>query len=168
LNTPGGHGVRVDSHVYVGYTIPPYYDSMIGKLIAIARTRDEAINTMYRALSEYVIEGVKTTIPFHLQLMQNEDFRKGNFTTKFLKHLRWFNNKKFLLSTGLFFLYLAVVLLSNFVVSLTSTLGFLRRTKIAIPTLLIPKIFLFSLSAFKIYYKKDCSKEWLRSYWIYV
>lgn len=85
LNTPGGHGVRVDSHVYTGYTIPPYYDSMIGKLIAVARTRDEAINTMYRALSEYVIEGVKTTIPFHLQLMQNEDFRKGNFTTKFLE-----------------------------------------------------------------------------------
>ncbi|MEP6844735.1 MAG: acetyl-CoA carboxylase biotin carboxylase subunit [Panacibacter sp.] len=88
LNTPGGHGVRVDSHVYTGYTIPPYYDSMIGKLIAIARTRDEAINTMYRALSEYVIEGVKTTIPFHLQLMQNEDFRKGNFTTKFLESFK--------------------------------------------------------------------------------
>ena len=85
LNTPGGHGVRVDSHVYAGYVIPPYYDSMIGKLIAIARTREEAINTMYRALSEYIIEGVKTTIPFHLQLMQNEDFRKGNFTTKFLE-----------------------------------------------------------------------------------
>ena len=85
LHTPGGHGVRVDSHVYAGYTIPPYYDSMIGKLITVARTRDEAINTMYRALSEYVIEGVKTTIPFHLQLMQNEDFRSGNFTTKFLE-----------------------------------------------------------------------------------
>jgi acetyl-CoA carboxylase biotin carboxylase subunit len=85
LNTPGGHGVRVDSHVYAGYVIPPYYDSMIGKLITTARTRDEAIDTMYRALSEYVIEGVKTTIPFHLQLMQNEDFRKGNFTTKFLE-----------------------------------------------------------------------------------
>lgn len=84
LHTPGGHGVRVDSHVYTGYVIPPYYDSMIGKLIAKARTRDEALDTMYRALSEYVIEGVKTTIPFHLQLMQNEDFRKGNFTTKFL------------------------------------------------------------------------------------
>ena len=84
LNTPGGHGVRVDSHVYAGYVIPPYYDSMIGKLITIARTRDEAIDTMYRALSEYVIDGVKTTIPFHLQLMKNEDFRKGNFTTKFL------------------------------------------------------------------------------------
>lgn len=85
LHTPGGHGVRVDSHVYAGYTISPYYDSMIGKLITVAQTRDEAIDTMYRALSEYVIEGVKTTIPFHLQLMQNEDFRKGNFTTKFLE-----------------------------------------------------------------------------------
>ena len=85
LHTPGGHGVRVDSHVYAGYVIPPYYDSMIGKLITVAQTREEAINIMYRALSEYVIEGVKTTIPFHLQLMQNEDFRKGNFTTKFLE-----------------------------------------------------------------------------------
>jgi acetyl-CoA carboxylase biotin carboxylase subunit len=85
LHTPGGHGVRVDSHVYAGYVIPPYYDSMIGKLITVAQSREEAIDTMYRALSEYVIEGVKTTIPFHLQLMQNEDFRKGNFTTKFLE-----------------------------------------------------------------------------------
>ena len=85
LHQPGGHGVRVDSHVYAGYVIPPYYDSMIGKLIATAQTREEALNTMYRALSEYVIEGIKTTIPFHLQLMQNADFRKGNFTTKFLE-----------------------------------------------------------------------------------
>lgn len=85
LHTPGGHGVRVDSHVYAGYVIPPYYDSMIGKLITSARTREEALDTMYRALSEYVIEGIKTTIPFHLQLMKNEDFRKGNFTTKFLE-----------------------------------------------------------------------------------
>lgn len=85
LNTPGGHGVRVDSHVYAGYTIPPFYDSMIGKLITVAQTREEAIDKMYRALSEYVIEGVKTTIPFHLQLMKNEDFRSGNFTTKFLE-----------------------------------------------------------------------------------
>ena len=84
LHQPGGHGVRVDSHVYAGYTIPPYYDSMISKLITIARTRNEAIDTMYRALSEYVIEGVKTTIPFHLQLMQNERFRAGDFNTKFL------------------------------------------------------------------------------------
>ncbi|MFD2921171.1 acetyl-CoA carboxylase biotin carboxylase subunit [Terrimonas rubra] len=85
LHQPGGHGVRVDSHVYAGYVIPPYYDSMIGKLITVARTRDEAIDTMYRALSEYVIEGVKTTIPFHLQLMQDERFRKGDFNTKFLE-----------------------------------------------------------------------------------
>ena len=85
LHTPGGHGVRVDSHVYAGYVIPPYYDSMIGKLITVAQTREEAIDTMHRALSEYIIEGVKTTIPFHLQLMKNEDFRKGNFTTKFLE-----------------------------------------------------------------------------------
>ncbi|MFT3903500.1 MAG: acetyl-CoA carboxylase biotin carboxylase subunit [Niabella sp.] len=85
LHIPGGHGVRVDSHVYAGYTIPPYYDSMIGKLIAVARTREEAIDTMYRALSEYVIEGVKTTIPFHLQLMKDERFRSGDFNTKFLE-----------------------------------------------------------------------------------
>lgn len=85
LHQPGGHGVRVDSHVYAGYVIPPYYDSMIGKLITIAQTREEAIATMHRALSEYIIEGIKTTIPFHLQLMKNEDFRKGNFTTKFLE-----------------------------------------------------------------------------------
>ncbi|WP_109698303.1 acetyl-CoA carboxylase biotin carboxylase subunit [Chitinophaga deserti] len=83
LHTPGGHGVRVDSHIYAGYVIPPYYDSMVAKVIAIAQTREEAINTMERALSEFVIEGVKTTIPFHQQLMQDENFRKGNFTTKF-------------------------------------------------------------------------------------
>jgi acetyl-CoA carboxylase biotin carboxylase subunit len=90
LHQPGGHGVRVDSHVYAGYVIPPYYDSMIGKLITMARTRSEAIDTMYRALSEYVIEGVKTTIPFHLQLMQDERFRSGDFNTKFLEgfHLK--------------------------------------------------------------------------------
>ncbi len=85
LHVPGGHGVRVDSHVYAGYTIPSNYDSMIAKLITIAQTREEAINTMERALSEYIIEGVKTTIPFHVQLMKNEDFRKGNYTTKFLE-----------------------------------------------------------------------------------
>ncbi|MBK6825841.1 MAG: acetyl-CoA carboxylase biotin carboxylase subunit [Chitinophagaceae bacterium] len=85
LHQPGGHGVRVDSHVYAGYVIPPYYDSMIGKLITVAQTRQEAIQTMYRALSEYVIEGVKTTIPFHLQLMQDERFRSGDFNTKFLE-----------------------------------------------------------------------------------
>ena len=85
LHTPGGHGVRVDSHAYAGYVIPPNYDSMIGKLITVARTRNEAIDTMYRALSEYVIEGVKTTIPFHLQLMHDERFRSGDFNTKFLE-----------------------------------------------------------------------------------
>jgi acetyl-CoA carboxylase biotin carboxylase subunit len=85
LHQPGGHGVRVDSHIYAGYTIPPYYDSMIAKLITIAQTREEAIQTMERALSEFVIEGVKTTIPFHQQLMQDENFRKGNYTTKFLE-----------------------------------------------------------------------------------
>ena len=88
LHTPGGHGVRVDSHIYAGYTIPPYYDSMIAKVIAVAQTREEAINTMERALSEYVIEGVKTTIPFHMQLMRNEEFRKGNFTTKFIESFK--------------------------------------------------------------------------------
>ncbi len=85
LHTPGGHGVRVDSHIYSGYSIPPFYDSMIAKLITVAQTREEAIKTMERALSEYVIEGIKTTIPFHLQLMQNEDFKNGNFTTKFIE-----------------------------------------------------------------------------------
>ncbi len=85
LHQPGGHGIRVDSHAYAGYTIPPYYDSMIAKIIAVARTRNEAIDTMHRALTEYVIEGIKTTIPFHLQLMKDENFRSGNFNTKFLE-----------------------------------------------------------------------------------
>ncbi|MFZ1617689.1 MAG: acetyl-CoA carboxylase biotin carboxylase subunit [Flavobacteriales bacterium] len=84
-HSPGGHGVRIDTHVYAGYTIPPNYDSMIGKLIVSAQTRDEALAKMERALSEYVIEGVHTTIPFHLQLLQNEKFRAGEFTTKFLE-----------------------------------------------------------------------------------
>jgi len=84
-NQPGGHGVRVDTHVYAGYRIPPYYDSMIAKLIVVAQTREEAITKMERALDEYIIEGVKTTIPFHQRLMKNEKFRSGNFTTKFLE-----------------------------------------------------------------------------------
>jgi acetyl-CoA carboxylase, biotin carboxylase subunit len=84
LHTPGGHGVRVDSHIYAGYTIPPYYDSMIAKIIAVAQTREEAIQTMERALSEYVIEGIKTTVPFHQQLMKDPKFRAGDFTTKFM------------------------------------------------------------------------------------
>ncbi len=84
-HAPGGHGIRIDTHVYAGYTIPPYYDSMIAKLITVAQTREEAITKMERALDEYIIEGIKTTIPFHIQLMKNEDFRKGNFTTKFME-----------------------------------------------------------------------------------
>lgn len=84
-HSPGGHGVRIDTHVYAGYTIPPNYDSMIGKLIVSAQTREEALAKMERALSEYVIEGIHTTIPFHLQLLQNEKFRAGNFTTKFME-----------------------------------------------------------------------------------
>lgn len=90
LNVPGGHGVRVDSHIYAGYTIPPYYDSLVAKLITMAQTREEAIDTMSRALSEFVIEGIKTTIPFHQQLMSDERFRNGDCTTKFLEdfHLK--------------------------------------------------------------------------------
>lgn len=84
FHSPKGHGVRVDTHVYAGYTIPPYYDSMIAKLICRARTRDEAILKMERALDEFVVEGVKTTVPFHQRLMRNKDFQDGNFTTNFL------------------------------------------------------------------------------------
>lgn len=82
---PGGHGLRIDTHVYAGYTIPPHYDSMIAKLITVAQTREEAILKMRRALDEYIIEGIKSTIPFHRKLMVNEDFNKGNFTTKFME-----------------------------------------------------------------------------------
>jgi acetyl-CoA carboxylase biotin carboxylase subunit len=81
---PGGHGIRLDTHVYAGYVIPPYYDSMISKLITVAQTRDEAILKMKRALEEYIIEGIKTTIPFHQQLLQDEKFLAGDFTTKFM------------------------------------------------------------------------------------
>ena len=89
LHTPGGHGIRVDSHIYSGYTIPPNYDSMVAKLITVAQTRVEAIAKMHRALSEYVIEGVKTTIPFHIKLMENEQFIKGDFTTKFMDDFKY-------------------------------------------------------------------------------
>lgn len=85
FHSPGGHGVRVDTHVYAGYMIPSNYDSMIAKLITVAQTREEAISTMERALSEFVIEGIKTTIPFHLKLLKDPEFRAGNFTTKFLE-----------------------------------------------------------------------------------
>jgi acetyl-CoA carboxylase biotin carboxylase subunit len=85
LHAPGGHGVRLDTHVYAGYMIPPNYDSMIAKLITTAQTREEAINKMKRALDEFVIEGVKTTIPFHRQLMDEPDYVAGNYTTKFME-----------------------------------------------------------------------------------
>ena len=84
LHIPGGHGVRVDTHVYAGYTIPPNYDSMIAKIITTHQSRDEAIVRMKRALEEFVIEGIKTTIPLQLKLMNDKSFYEGNFTTKFL------------------------------------------------------------------------------------
>jgi len=84
-HSPGGHGVRIDTHAYAGYVIPPNYDSMIGKLIVVAQTREEAILKMKRALDEYIIEGVKTTIPFHQKLMEDPEFNAGNFTTKFME-----------------------------------------------------------------------------------
>jgi len=84
LHAPGGHGVRLDTHVYSGYTIPPNYDSMIAKLITTAQTREEAINKMKRALDEFVIEGIKTTIPFHRQLMEDPNYVAGNYTTAFM------------------------------------------------------------------------------------
>ena len=84
LHAPGGHGVRLDTHVYAGYSIPPNYDSMIAKLITTAQSREEAINKMKRALDEFVIEGIKTTIPFHRQLMDHPDYVSGNYTTAFM------------------------------------------------------------------------------------
>ena len=88
LHAPGGHGVRLDTHVYSGYVIPPNYDSMIAKLITTAQTREEAIAKMRRALDEFVVEGVKTTIPFHLQLMDDPDYLAGNYTTKFMEDFK--------------------------------------------------------------------------------
>lgn len=85
LHFPGGLGVRVDSHIYAGYQIPPYYDSLIAKLIVKGRTRDEAINKMYYMLDEFIVEGIQTTIPFHKKLMLNEKFRSGHYDTKFLE-----------------------------------------------------------------------------------
>ncbi len=86
LHIPGGHGVRVDTHIYSGYSIPPFYDSMIAKVIATAQTREEAISTMERALSEFVVEGVKTTIPFHLKMLKDPNFISGNFNTQYLNN----------------------------------------------------------------------------------
>jgi acetyl-CoA carboxylase biotin carboxylase subunit len=88
LHMPGGHGVRLDTHVYSGYLIPSNYDSMIAKLITRARSRQEAINKMKRALDEFVIEGVQTTIPFHRQLMEHPDYVAGNYTTKFMEDFK--------------------------------------------------------------------------------
>ena len=88
LHAPGGHGVRLDTHVYAGYTIPPNYDSMIAKLITTAQTREEAISKMKRALDEFYIEGIKTTIPFHRQLMDEPDYVAGNYTTKFMESFK--------------------------------------------------------------------------------
>tara|TARA_B100000900_G_scaffold92116_1_gene75466 strand:- start:8635 stop:9969 length:1335 start_codon:yes stop_codon:yes gene_type:complete len=85
FHAPGGHGIRIDTHVYTNYIIPPFYDSMIAKLITVAQTREEAISKMERALDEFVIEGIKTTIPFHQKLMKDENFRKGVYTTKFME-----------------------------------------------------------------------------------
>ena len=87
FNVPGGNGVRVDTHAYAGYTVPPFYDSMIGKLITYGKDRTEAMNRMSRALSEYLITGVKTTIPFSLAILQDPDFRRGNYTTNFVEQL---------------------------------------------------------------------------------
>ena len=84
FHSPGGHGIRIDTHVYANYTIPPFYDSMIAKLITVAQTREEAIEKMKRALDEFVIEGVHTTIPFHKKLMCEETFIKGDYTTNFM------------------------------------------------------------------------------------
>ena len=85
FHAPGGHGIRIDTHVYANYIIPPFYDSMIAKVITVAQTREEAIAKMERALDEFIIEGVKTTIPFHQKLMRDQDFRAGNYTTKFME-----------------------------------------------------------------------------------
>ncbi len=84
LHVPGGHGVRVDTHIYSGYLVPSHYDSMIAKLITVAQTREEAIATMERALSEFVVEGIKTTIPFHLQMLKDPNFIAGQFNTQYL------------------------------------------------------------------------------------
>jgi acetyl-CoA carboxylase, biotin carboxylase subunit len=89
LHFPGGPGIRIDSHIYQGYSIPPHYDSMIAKLISIGKDRNEAIARMKRALQEFVIEGIQTTIPFHLKMMGNKDFISGEFDTKYLDNNNW-------------------------------------------------------------------------------
>ena len=93
FHAPGGYGVRLDSHVYSGYQIPPYYDSLVGKLIAFGSDRKEAIDRMQSSLDEMIVEGIKTTIPFHRSLMRNEQFRAGEFDTHFLEHFDWQKTK---------------------------------------------------------------------------
>ena len=100
LHLPGGHGIRIDTHVYSGYTIPPNYDSMIAKLITTAQTREEAIDKMKRALDEFVIEGIKTTIPFHRKLMDSQAYIEGNYTTKFMETFQWKINMKKIVVLG--------------------------------------------------------------------
>ena len=85
FHAPGGHGIRIDTHAYTNYMIPPFYDSMIAKLITVAQTREEAISKMERALDEFIIEGINTTIPFHQKLMKDKKFREGDYTTKFME-----------------------------------------------------------------------------------
>ena len=89
MNVPGGHGVRVDSYIYQGYSIPPFYDSLMAKLITFAKTREEAIAKMSGALDDFVIEGIMTTIPFHKKMMKNPDFIAGKIDTKYLEHRDW-------------------------------------------------------------------------------
>jgi acetyl-CoA carboxylase biotin carboxylase subunit len=89
FHTPKGHGVRVDTHAYAGYSVPPYYDSMIAKVICRAQTRAEVIAKMRRALDEFIVEGIKTTVPFHQKLMLNQDFIDGNFNTSFINTFDW-------------------------------------------------------------------------------
>ena len=91
---PGGIGVRIDSHCYAGYKIPPYYDSMIAKLIVHGSDRREALERCSRALNEFVIDGVKTTIPFSLKILQKQDFKTGNFDTGFIERMMQTQNKK--------------------------------------------------------------------------
>ena len=92
FNLPGGPGVRVDTYVYPGYKVPPFYDSMIAKVIVHARTRDLAIARMRRALDAMVIEGIKTTIPLHLRIMDDPNFQAGNFSTRFMEEFLAKNN----------------------------------------------------------------------------
>lgn len=89
FHAPGGYGVRLDSHVYAGYQIPPYYDSLVGKIITYGEDREEAIDRMQSCLDEMIVEGIKTTIPFHRALMRDERFRAGEFDTHFLESFNW-------------------------------------------------------------------------------